>query len=77
MTVQSKKVLAEALALSPTERANLVAEILSSFDFPYRQEVDMLWANEVEKRIDAYERGEMSSLCVQEAFDQIDRQHDT
>jgi len=76
MTVQSKKILADALALSPTERASLVEDILSSFDFPSRQEVDALWANEVEDRIDAYERGEMSSFFVREAFDRIDRQQD-
>ena len=37
---------------------------------------DALWANEVEDRIDAYERGEMSSLSAQEVFDRIDRQQD-
>ena len=76
MTAQSKKILADALALPPTERASLVEEILSSFDFPSRQEIDALWANEVEDRIDAYERGEMSSRSVQEVFDRIDRQQD-
>ncbi len=74
MTTQSRKVLADALALPPTERAALVEEILSSFDFPSRQEVDTLWADEVEDRIDAYERGEMRSHSAQDVFDRIDRQ---
>jgi hypothetical protein len=39
-----------------------------------RQEVDALWAKEVEDRIDAYERGEMRSIPAQEVFDRIDRQ---
>jgi putative addiction module component (TIGR02574 family) len=51
------KILEDALALPPTERAALVEEILSSFDFPSRHEVDALWASEVEDRIDAYDRG--------------------
>jgi putative addiction module component (TIGR02574 family) len=76
MTAQSKKILADALALPPTERAALVEEILSSFDFPSRHEVDALWASEVEDRIDAYERGEMRSVSAQEVFDRIDRQQD-
>jgi hypothetical protein len=46
MTEQSRKVLAEALELPPIERAALVEELLSSFDFPARQEVDALWASE-------------------------------
>jgi putative addiction module component (TIGR02574 family) len=74
MTAESKKVLDGALALPPTERALLVEEILSSFDFPSRQEVDALWAREAEDRIDAYDRGEMQSSPAQEVFDRIDRQ---
>lgn len=74
MIAQSKKVLADALALPLTERALLVEEILSSFDSPSRQEVDALWAKEVEDRINAYERGEMRSIAAQEVFDRIDRQ---
>ena len=76
MTAQSKKILADAIALPPTERASLVEEILSSFDFPCRHEVDTLWADEVEDRIDAYERGEMCSRSAREVFDGIDRQQD-
>lgn len=59
MTQLSKKVLAEALELSPIERAALVEELLASFDFPERQEIDALWAKEAEDRIEAYERGEL------------------
>jgi hypothetical protein len=58
MTEQSRRVLAEALELPPIERAALVEELLSIFDFPARQEIDKLWAHEAEDRIDAYERGE-------------------
>jgi putative addiction module component (TIGR02574 family) len=74
MTAESKKVLEGALALPPTERAVLIEEILSSFDFPSRKGVDALWAKEAEDRIDAYERGEMRSVPAQEVFDRIDRQ---
>jgi putative addiction module component (TIGR02574 family) len=59
MTDQSRKVLADALGLPPIERAALVEELLSSFDFPARREIDALWAREAEDRIDAYERGEL------------------
>lgn len=74
MSAESKKVLEGALSLPPTERAALIEEILSSFDFPSRKEVDTLWAKEVEDRIDAYERGEMRSVPAQEVFNRIDRQ---
>jgi putative addiction module component (TIGR02574 family) len=74
MTEQSRKVLAEALELPPIERAALVEELLSSFDFPARQEVDALWANEAEDRIDAYERGELSASPAEAVFDRINRE---
>jgi putative addiction module component (TIGR02574 family) len=76
MTSQSKKILADALALPPTERASLVEEIMSSFDSAARDGIDALWAREAEDRIDAYERGEMSSSSAQEVFERIDRQQD-
>lgn len=74
MTAESKRILEDALELPPTERAALVEEILSSFDFPSRQEVDALWAQEAEERIDAFEQGEMESRPAKEVFDRIDRQ---
>ena len=75
MTEQSRKILAEALALSPTERAALVEELLSSFDFPARQEVDALWAREAEDRITAYERGEMPAASAEAVFERIGREY--
>ena len=74
MTNQTEKVLAEALALPPTERAALVEELLSSFDFPARQKIDALWAKEAEDRIEAYERGELPASPAQAVFERIDRQ---
>jgi hypothetical protein len=50
MTVESKKVLEKALTLPPVERAELVEQILSSFEFPSRGKIDALWAKESESR---------------------------
>lgn len=77
MTAESKKILVRALALSPIERASLVEKLLSSFDFPSRQEVDALWAAEAEERIDAYERGEIPSSPEGEVFARIERRQAT
>jgi len=64
MSPRSKEVLADALNLSPVERAELVEEILSSFDFPARREIDALWAREAEDRLDAYDRHlKIRALC--------------
>ncbi|MBT8419411.1 MAG: addiction module protein [Gammaproteobacteria bacterium] len=74
MTLETKKVLEDALALFPAERAILAEAILASFDSPSYLDLDALWAREAEERIDAYERGEMRSIPAQEVFDRIDGQ---
>jgi putative addiction module component (TIGR02574 family) len=73
MSAESKRILNDALELPPVERAELVEELLSSFDFPARQEVDALWAKEAEDRIEAYDRGEVESRPVSQVFERIDR----
>ena len=61
MTPQSEQVLRDALELAPTDRAELVEQILASFEFPARKDIDAAWAQEAEDRIDAYERGQIGS----------------
>lgn len=74
MTVLTQQVLEEAIHLPPTERAELVESILSSFDFPSRKEIDSLWAKEAEDRIFAYDRGEIKSTPANQVFERINRQ---
>ncbi len=71
MSGNTEKILAEALELQPIERAELIEELLSSFEFPSRKSIDKLWAEEVEDRIDAYERGELTSMPAKKVFDKI------
>ncbi|MBX7258073.1 MAG: addiction module protein [Candidatus Hydrogenedentes bacterium] len=72
----SKEILVDALQLPPVERATLVEEILSSFDFPERHEIDALWAREAEDRIDAYEQGKLTTSPISRVFDRINREAD-
>jgi putative addiction module component (TIGR02574 family) len=74
MMAQSRQILRDALNLSPTDRAELVEQLLASFDFPARQEIDAAWAKEAEDRIDAYERGEIEAIPASDVFKEIDRQ---
>ena len=74
MTPQSQQILREALDLPPVDRAELVEQILASFEFPARREIDTAWAQEAESRVDAYERGELGSSPAHEVFKEIDRE---
>lgn len=62
-----KKILEDALALSPTGRIELVDYLLASLDAPDK-EIDQLWMDEVERRVDAYERGEMKAIRIEEVL---------
>ena len=66
-----KEVFAEALNLPPIERAELIEELLSSFDFAGRKRLDQLWADEAEERIDAHDRGEIPSVPLESVFEKI------
>lgn len=73
MSRQGKQILAEALNLPPIERAEIIEELLSSFEFPSRRTIDELWAQEAENRIDAYERGEITAIPAKEVFEKIEK----
>lgn len=60
-------IVEEALTLKPIERLHLVDEILLSLDVPTK-EIDFLWAEEAEKRLQAYSKGEVKILSSQEVF---------
>ena len=66
MTVEAKMVLEKALTLPPVERAELVEQILSSFEFPSSGDIDALWKKEAEARINAYDQSlSITSINVQ------------
>ena len=71
MTDTGKKILTDALKLSPIEREELVENVLSSFDLPAKKINEKLWAKESEDRIDAYERGEIKSIPAEKVFKKI------
>jgi hypothetical protein len=60
-------ILEDALILKPVERLHLVDAILLSLDGPTK-EVDALWIEEVEKRIEAYNRGELNTTPSNQVF---------
>lgn len=64
----SNEILKEALNLTPTEKAELIDELLSSLDKPDK-ELDELWAREAEDRIEAYEQGKIRALTIKEVLE--------
>ena len=68
MSERGARVLEEALALSPEERAELADRLIASLDAESQRRIDELWAAEVEARFDAYERGEVEAIPAEQAI---------
>jgi putative addiction module component (TIGR02574 family) len=66
-----EQILKDALALPPQERAALLERLLISFQSAPDPNLDELWIREAEERLDAYKRGELKAVPVEEVFDRI------
>lgn len=71
MSIQENQIFAEAMTLPPKERVDLAERLLSSIDLITQQENDMLWAQEAERRIDSFGKGEIKSVPANEVFGKI------
>jgi putative addiction module component (TIGR02574 family) len=71
MSDRGAQILKDALSLPPTERVALVECLLASLDSPAREHIDVLWGQEAEDRLDAFERGEIPTIAAQDVFDEI------
>jgi len=57
MTKGAQAVLADALRLDSSARAELAAEILASLDGPADPNAEAAWNDEIDRRIEAIEAG--------------------
>jgi putative addiction module component (TIGR02574 family) len=71
MSASSEEILKQALALPLPERAELVEQLLATFQSPPDPHLDELWAREAEDRLDAYDRGELKAVSAEDVFDKI------
>ena len=62
------KVVNDALSLPAKSRAKLAEKLLESLDDPRQEEIDRLWAEEAEDRIDAFERSDLKAIPGKEVF---------
>jgi putative addiction module component (TIGR02574 family) len=75
MSDRGAQILKDALALPPTERVALAERLLASLDAPAREHIDVLWGEEAEDRLDAFERGEIPTIAAKDVFDEIGKRH--
>jgi len=60
-------IIKEALTLSSSEKAQLIDKLLSSLD-KSDKEIDKLWAEEAEDRIDAFDQGRIKAISLEKVL---------
>ena len=62
MTEKSQVVLEEALKLTTNERAEVAEQLIASLDEASDTDVEQAWQEEVQRRLQQIERGEVKTI---------------
>lgn len=62
------EILEQALHLKANERFLLVEELLKSLDTP-DENINKIWEDEANKRVDAFKKGELETVSEKDFFD--------
>ena len=73
MAESAQQVFTQALKLSPIEKAELIEKLFHSFDSEKQKEIDSLWAEEAESRINAFDSGNLKARSFDSVFKQINK----
>ena len=68
--MRGKDILKEALNLAPAEKFIVVEGLLKSLDEP-DSELDKIWADEAERRLEAYRDGKLKGIPMEEIFNPL------
>ena len=73
MTATTERLLNDALALPPIERAELIQRLFQSFDPSEDNHIDTAWTEEIEYRIDAYDKGLLTASPAEDVLARINQ----
>ncbi len=65
--MSNKDILEMALKLKPEERFLIIEGLIKSIDEPDKT-IDVIWAEEAEKRLKAYRDGKLQTIPAEEIF---------
>ena len=68
MPMAMQKIESETLSLGIHSRASLVGKLLLSLDEPTVSEVERLWLDEAERRLDDYRAGKVRGIPGNDVF---------
>ncbi len=68
MSKKLNNIIEEAMELSVEERAQLAGHILISLDTPSKSEIERLWMEEAERRLQNFRDGKSRRIPASEVF---------
>ena len=71
MTALTAKLADQALSLPCEDRIYLVDRLLESLNAPSQEEIDRLWAEEAERRIDELDSGKVQAIPGEQVFAEL------
>lgn len=61
MENNAQQIFKDTLAMPPMQKASLIEKLFHSFDQKQHDNIDQLWAEEAESRLDGFEAGEITA----------------
>ena len=71
MRVSIEELAKETMQLDIEDRALLAGKLLLSLDEPTPSEVERLWLNEAERRLESYRSGQVQGIPADEVFRRV------
>ena len=65
---KTKAILEQALKMKPADKLIIIEGLLNSLDEPDKT-IEEIWAEEAEKRLQAYKEGRLKTLTYEEVFE--------
>lgn len=75
MTDKTQAIVEQALKLSPTERADVAEQLLASLDEALDSDVEKAWQEEIQRRLQQVERGEVELMDSDTVMAELRRKH--
>lgn len=75
MKTNAKKVLEEAMQLEPGSRAMIAETLLESLDFEEDFEVSQAWREEIQRRCEQIDRGEVELIDSDTVMAELRKKH--
>jgi len=74
MKQTTREILEGAMRLPPVERAQLIELIIESFDVEPESDIQKMWINEAQRRLDLHKSGDGNTLTEEEVFNRIEKE---